>query len=73
MSETLPLATVDWEITLSSSSVLVSLKPGTLLSKFHQCTELGESLLAAAWVLSDVQNSLDELLRTQIEQGGHNA
>lgn len=72
MSDRLPLPSVDWEITISKSSVLISLKPGPLLSKFRQCSELGESLLAAAWVLTDVTTSLEEGLKQQIETGGHN-
>lgn len=67
MSKPLPLATVDWEITLSESSVLIQMSPGDLLSKFHQCTELGELVLAASWVVADVQPSLENWLKQQID------
>lgn len=72
MSTQLPLPTMDFELYLSESSVQISLRPGFALTKYRASLDCKDSVLAAAWVLTDVLRTLEDTLSKQSAIGGHN-
>lgn len=65
MSQPLPMPDVEFELVLETAGMHITMHSASLLQRYRRSRQLGDDLLAAAWVLSDILTSLEKEIAKQ--------